>query len=109
MKNFIQTGDSVTLTAPYDVASGDGLLVGAVFGVATLAALANADVETQLVGVVDLPKVSAQAWTIGAAVYWDNAAKNVTTVAGGNTKIGAALAVAANPSATGRVRLNGTF
>ena len=34
MKNFVQPGSTITLTAPYAVASGDGLLVGAIFGVA---------------------------------------------------------------------------
>ena len=35
MKNFIQKGNNITLTAPYNVTSGDGLLVGSAFGVAT--------------------------------------------------------------------------
>ena len=29
MKNYVQPGNTITLTAPYAVASGDGLLVGA--------------------------------------------------------------------------------
>lgn len=109
MKNYVQKGDAVTLVAPYDVASGAGMLVGSVFGVATAAALSGAEVEAQLVGVVDVAKVSAQAWTQGAKVYWDNTAKNVTTTVGSNTLIGVAVAAAANPSDTGRVRLNGSF
>ena len=35
MKNYVQPGNTITLTAPYAVSSGDGLLVGAIFGVAT--------------------------------------------------------------------------
>ena len=38
-----------------------------------------------------------------------DAAKLATTTATGNTLIGVALADAANPSGTGRVRLNGSF
>ena len=34
MKNYVQPGNTITLTAPYAVTSGDGLLVGAIFGVA---------------------------------------------------------------------------
>ena len=109
MKNYIQKGDVITLAAPYDVLSGAGALAGTVFGVATVSALSGADCEFQLVGVVDLPKVSAQAWTQGAAIYWDNTAKLVTTVSSANTKIGTAVLAAANPSDTGRVRLNGSF
>lgn len=107
MKNFVQNGETLTLTAPYDVLSGAGMLVGALFGVACFDALSGAVVEAKTVGVFDLKKVSAQAWTLGAKIYWDNSAKNATTTAAGNTLIGAAAAAADNPSATGRVRLNG--
>jgi predicted RecA/RadA family phage recombinase len=55
----------------------------------------------------DLAKVSAQAWTEGAKIYWDDTAKNFTTTSGGNTLAGVAAAAAANPSATGKVRLDG--
>ena len=50
MKNFIQSGDTVPLPAPYAVNGGDGLQVGALFGVATSAAAACATVETTTAG-----------------------------------------------------------
>ncbi len=109
MKNTIQRGEILTLAAPYDVASGAGLLVGAIFGVATSAALSGEPVETVVCGVHELAKASAQAWTVGAKVYWDDTAKLCTTVNTSNTLIGVATAAAANPSATGNVRLNGSF
>ena len=109
MKNFIQRGEIITLAAPYDVASGAGLLVGAIFGVATSAALSGAAVEVAVCGVFELPKTSAQAWAAGAKVYWDDSAKVVTTVSTDNVFIGVAVAAAANPSSTGLVRLNGAF
>lgn len=108
MKNFVQRGDVLSLTAPYAVAAGAGLLVGSLFAVATSAADNGAAVEGALTGVYDLAKVSAQAWTAGAKIYWDDTAKNCTTTSSGNTLIGVAALAAANPSATGRVRLNGT-
>lgn len=37
MRNYIQPGNTITLMAPYDVTSGGGLLVGAIFGVAGVA------------------------------------------------------------------------
>lgn len=107
MKNYIQEGKMLTLTAPYDVLSGAGMLVGSVFGVAAFDALSGATVEAMTVGVFDIKKVSAQAWEVGDKIYWDNSAKNATTTSTGNTLIGVAVAVADNPSATGRVRLNG--
>ena len=109
MKNLIQQGVIVTLTAPETLTSGRGVQVGSMFAVAGSDAASGAIFEGQVLGVFELPKVSAQAWTEGQVVYWDNTAKNVTTTAGSNLKIGVAVAVAANPSSTGRVRLNGAF
>lgn len=103
--NFIQPGDTVTLTAPYDVDSGDGVLVGAIFGVAQGDAAETESVEAKRTGIWTLPKTSAQAWTLGQRIYWDDTQKECTTTASGNTPVGAAAAVAANPSATGRVLL----
>jgi predicted RecA/RadA family phage recombinase len=111
MKNYIQPGHALTLVAPYDVVSGDGLLVGSIFGVASHDALSGAEVEAQLTGVLDLAKVASQAWTAGAKVYWDNTAKRATPVASGNTLIGVAvLAVGSGAEEViGRARLNASF
>ena len=111
MKNYVQPGNTITLTAPYAVASGEGLLVGSIFGVASGTAALGEPVETALVGVFDLKKVASQAWSVGAKVYWDDAAKQTTTVATANTLVGVAVeAVAGGAGDTiGRVRLNGTF
>lgn len=111
MKNYIQPGNTITLTAPYDVASGDGLLVGAMFGIATGAAASGDPIEAALVGVFDLKKVGSQAWDIGDKVYWDDTSKRATKTATDNTLIGAAIeAVGSGAGETvGRVRLNGSF
>jgi hypothetical protein len=51
-----------------------------------------------------------EAWTVGQLIYWDSANARCTIIStGGNTKIGVALAAAANPSSTGSIRLNGVF
>lgn len=107
MKNFVQDGDLVTVAAPYAVSAGGGALVGTLFGVASGDAANGADVVLATEGVFTLAKVSAQAWTVGAAIYWDNTDKVCTTTSTSNTLIGKALAAAANPSSTGVVRLNG--
>jgi hypothetical protein len=46
--------------------------------------------------IYSLPKVSAQAWAVGQAIYWDNVARNCTAVGSGNSRIGVATAAAAN-------------
>ena len=111
MKNYVQPGSTLTLTAPYAVTSGDGLLVGSIFGVAAGDAASGATVETALTGIFDLTKIGSQAWTVGAKVYWDDTNKRCTTVATDNSLIGVAVeAVAGGAGDTiGRVRLNGTF
>jgi len=107
MKTYVQPGEVVPLIAPYDRLSGEGALVGALFGVATVNVLNTVEANFIITGVVVIKKTSAQAWTQGALIYWDNTAKEATTVSTSNTRIGAALLAAANPSATGTVRLNG--
>ncbi|MBX9926635.1 MAG: DUF2190 family protein [Hyphomicrobiaceae bacterium] len=111
MKNYVQPGNTITLTAPYDVASGDGLLVGAIFGVATGAAVNGDPIEAALVGVFDLNKVGSQAWAVGDKIYWDNTAKQATKTATDNTLIGVATEAVGNGAGEtiGRVRLNASF
>lgn len=110
MRNYVQPGDTITVAAPADVASGAGVLVGDLFGIATGDAKSGEDVEIKTTGVFELAKTSAQAWaTVGLPVYWDAANKVVTTVHSTNKLIGVNVADAANPSATGTVRLNGIF
>lgn len=107
--NFVQPGKRLTLTAPYARNSGQAAKIGSIIAIA-LQTLANAaSGEWALTGVWDVDKNSAEAWAVGDAIYWDNSAKNFTTTSSGNTKAGVATAVAANPSSTGRLRLNGSF
>lgn len=108
MKNYIQPGHTVTVTAPAAVSSGDLVNVGLLVGVAVHDAESGADVEIQTRGVFDLAKTSAQAWSVGDAIYMNPSSGNATTAtATGNIFIGVAAAAAANPSETGKVRLNG--
>ena len=111
MKNFVAVGNILTLPAPYAVASGGGALIGAIFGVAQKDAASGEEVAFLVTGVLDLPKAPSQAWTVGAKVYWDNAARVTTTTASGNTLIGVAVkAVGGTAGETiGQVRLNGSF
>ena len=109
MKSYVQHGDVLTFVAPYAVASGAPFKVGAFVAIAVNAAVSGAAVEGMLEGVFNMPKVSAQDWTVGDKIYWDDAAKVMTTVDTGNTLVGAATADATNPSATGIVYLDGAM
>lgn len=107
MNNYIQPGDVVTLTAPYAVASGAGMLVGSLFAVASSAAANGATVEGKTTGVFDLAALSTDTATVGAKLYWDNTNKRLTTTASGNSLVGVALAAKASGETTARVRLDG--
>lgn len=110
MKNYVQPGHTLDLTAPAGgVVSGTGYLIGALFAVASVTAAAGATFAARLEGVFTLTKATGAAWTEGAALYWDNTAKNVTTTSASNTKIGVAAAAAASGDTLGNVRLNGSF
>lgn len=106
MKNFIEVGDTLTVPAPSGgVVSGGVVIIGSLIGVAGSTAAAGVNVAVKTRGVFELPKVSAQAWTVGVAIYWDAGAGNATTTGTDNTAIGYATEAAANPSAVGRVRI----
>lgn len=110
MKNFVQPGDMVTVTAPYTLTSGAGCLVGLLFGVAAGAYASGAtDAEIKTTGVFDIAALSTDVGAVGAAAYWDNTNKRITVTSSGNTKVGVFTMAKANGDTTARVRLNGAF
>lgn len=104
--NYVQSGKVLTLTAPYAVASGAGAQVGSIFGVATADIANGVEGEFETEGVFDLAKTSAQAWTVGQKIYWDNSNKRCDSDGTVGMLIGVATDVAANPTSTGYVKLN---
>lgn len=107
MKNFIQAGSNLTIPAPAIVASGGVVVAGSIIGIAAGSATVGQSVDVVVTGVFRLPKVAADAITLGALVHWDAAAELATTTATGNTKIGVAVEAAAASTATVAVRLSG--
>ena len=103
MKTFIQPGDSLTVSAPYAVNSGQGVLIGALFGIAAYDAAISTTVEIQTEGVFDITKEPSLAITAGARVFWDNTNRRITTTATGNYQVGIATLAALAADATVRV------
>lgn len=105
--NYVQKGRVLSVVAPYSRVAGEAAMIGSLLGVA------HYDVTNGAVGVFDfegtwnLAKTSAQAWTLGDKIYWNAGTKFVTNVPTDGPLVGTAMATAANPSDTGRVRLNG--
>lgn len=111
MNNFVQPGDVVRVTAPYNVNSGQGVKVGSLFGVATASATNAANVEIMTVGVFDLSKPNAVSTSVaaGANVHWDDTNVTTTISATSNLRLGVAVAAAGNTDTTVRVRLTGAW
>jgi predicted RecA/RadA family phage recombinase len=105
-KNFIQPGNVVTVTAPAGgVSSGDGVLIGTLFGVAQTDAADGAEVEILTEGVVDLSKTTPLAIAAGDRLFWDAVNKVLNKTAAAQICVGVAVAAAADADATVRIKL----
>lgn len=110
MKSFKQPGDMVTIIAAAVIASGELIRANSLIGVAANSAAIGEPVTLKTTGVHELAKTSAQAWAVGNPIYAIAASNLLTNVPGtGNYLVGVATEVAANPSAVGSVRLNGSL
>jgi predicted RecA/RadA family phage recombinase len=108
MKNYIQEGRMITVAAPTGgVTSGDGVVIGALFGVASKTAAEGETVTLATTGVFDLSKLASAVIAAGDAVAWDDTAKQVNAPATGRYPIGIAIEAAGNGATTVRVRLDG--
>ena len=106
MRNFVQEGKTLTLTPSANVAAGEGYLFGAaLFGVAMQAVTSGQPGEFLVEGVVDIAKTSALAISVGDRVFWVPGSKVVNVTATSQVNVGVAVAAAANPSATVRIKL----
>jgi predicted RecA/RadA family phage recombinase len=104
MKNFVQAGNRMVVVAAAAIVSGDAVLQGSLFGVAETSAAIGEETVLVMTGVFELPK-AAVAIAQGAAIYWDNAAKKVTTASAGNTLVGAAFNATIAGDALAQVRI----
>jgi predicted RecA/RadA family phage recombinase len=104
MKNYVQEGKVLEVTAPYALSSGDGCKVGDIFGIAAADYLISAAAQIEVEGVFDIAKDSS-VFAQGADVYWDDSGKTATSTAGSNILIGVAVVAALTGGATVRVKL----
>ncbi|OYD82508.1 DUF2190 family protein [Azospirillum brasilense] len=109
MKNYLQPGHTITVAAPSGgVSSGDGMIVGALFGVAATDAAAGAALDIAIEGVFALPKGASTTFASGGVVSFDIATRQCVAPGSGKYPIGAAIEAAGNGTTTVNVRLNGT-
>jgi predicted RecA/RadA family phage recombinase len=89
MINFIKNGEFLEITAPAAIDSGDGVLVGDLFGVAVTDIANGAKGNLALEGVFELEKATGDGGaTIWSPAYFDASAKKVTSTSTGNTQVG---------------------
>jgi predicted RecA/RadA family phage recombinase len=109
MKNYIKSGRVITAAASRTLSSGDGMLIGSLFGVASTDVTSGSDGEFQTEGVFTLAKTSAEAWVQGDPIYWNDTTYKCDNSSAAGQLVGVAESAAANPSSTGRVRLNAGY
>lgn len=107
MKNYVQKGEMLDFTAGADLSSGDPVVLGGLMGIVAATVASGAAGVARVQGVVEVSKVSAQAWAYGDRIYWDVSLAKFTNVKDTDTKFaGIAVEVAADPTDTGKILLN---
>lgn len=106
MTNYVQPGNVIPVTLAANISSGDALAIGTVVGVATCSGVIGQVVNFSLEGVYELPKASG-AMTIGAVLYWDATANNLTTTALNNTEAGICFEGVGSSATTVKIKLKG--
>lgn len=105
MKNFVQEGDVLHVTLSGTVASGDVVKAGSVIGVATTSGVSGDVIAVAVEGVFNVAKKSTDTPSQGAALYWDDTNKEMTTTSTSNTLAGYAWEAAGNGDTKVKVRL----
>lgn len=109
MRNYVQAGDSLTLTAPSGgVVSGMGYVIGDLFVVAAVTVAEGLPFAGKRHGVFEFDAethASTQELDIGDVAYWDETPGRVTKTAAGNTPIGLIVEAKESTADTAKVVL----
>lgn len=106
MKNAVSAGNVIPYTPTAAVASGAMVALGTKVGVAVSDIAANATGSLQLVGEFVITKLGTDNVAQGAALYFDNANKRLTTTSAGNTYAGFATQAAGAGVSTVQIKIN---
>jgi len=109
MKNYVQKGDILPLTAPSGgVESGKAYLIGGLLVVALHDAAETKTFSAMSEGVAELPKEdSAAVFAEGAIAYWNDTAKELDTTSAGYYPAATVVEAAGATDATVKVKLFG--
>lgn len=105
MTTKVDNGLSIDFTAAAAIASGAPVLLGAIVGLAVTSYNIGDSATAWLTGKHLVNKNVAEAWTLGAKLYWDNTNLVFTVTVGSNTFAGYAATAQANGDTTGEIIL----
>jgi predicted RecA/RadA family phage recombinase len=106
MNNFKAAGAHMDYKPTVAVLASTMVLVGTKVGVAIADIAANTTGALRVTGVVNYTKNTADVVAQGAALYWDNTNKRLTTTSAGNTYAGYAFAAATGTDTTVDIKIN---
>lgn len=101
--NYQQPGSAIDYPTSSAIAAGQVVSLTTRIGVAGTDIPASAVGSLYVKGVFAMPKAASTAIAIGAAVYYDASADNITTTAASNIPAGWAIAAAAESDTTVQV------
>lgn len=105
---YVQDGDYIEVALPYARTGGQGVLVGALFGVCVVDGASGDVINIHTEGVYGLEAATGASTdaAVGAKAYWDNSTKKITPVSSNNSYVGVFLTAKTTSQAFATVRLN---
>ena len=103
---FYQDGERIDIVQSGDIDSGDIVVIGELIGVQTNQIKKDEKGSVAVSGVFQVVKKSADTFTAGQKVYWDNTLKQATSTASGNTLMGLTVAQAGASDSNVLVKIN---
>jgi predicted RecA/RadA family phage recombinase len=106
-QNYIQDGRyGLEIPIGAAVVSGTPVLYGTKLGIPLRSETDTTQkVAHAFAGVWGIDKTTTEAWTVGAALYWNNTTKKLTTTSSGNTLVAWAADAADAAATTGVAKL----
>jgi predicted RecA/RadA family phage recombinase len=92
MKNFIQPGEMMEITAGAEIKSGDPVVVGEMVTIAAHDIANGANGQVSTCGVFEVVKLAGATWSKGQKLFWDKVAKKFTTIASADADLVAGIA-----------------
>lgn len=108
MSGFVHEGRNLVVPAPYEVHAGDGVKIGALFGIAASWAEAGQLVPVAASGVFDVRRPVAEQWNLGTRIYWNDSERAFTCKPESGSFIGVIVDTSRQVTeGEGRLRING--